>query len=448
MEMKIVECSGLNQMAKGICLDGKEKIFVEGLLPGEVAKVQIKKRNSKFTEAILIEITQKSPHRVDAECTIADVCGGCNLQHVSYDEQLKIKQNHAEMMMKIQDRQGEYDFKQIIGSPQRLQYRNKSFITFSYDAQHKIKPSFYIENSNDLVPFETCFVQTDNMNALTQAVAETLNYFDVPLYNRKSREGVLRHICVRENKAGDGLMLVFVVAKAEKKTFIQIAKAVQLRFPLVQSIYMNIQSHASGVLLGKKDVHLAGAEYLVDEVSGVEVNITPQAFFQVNPKQMEQLYEHVLTKMKLTKDVHLLDFYCGIGTMTLLTAKYVATAVGIDVVNSAIEMAKLNAIENGIENADFFGEDVEDFLENFEYTDVKELAAIIDPPRKGCTPEFLTQLGELGPKKIAYVSCNPTTLARDIVQLRAAGYTAGPIQFFDMFPQTMHVEAVVILEKR
>ncbi|MGL5042789.1 MAG: 23S rRNA (uracil(1939)-C(5))-methyltransferase RlmD, partial [Culicoidibacterales bacterium] len=439
-----VECIDLNQAGIGVSLLEGKKIFVENLLPTEKAIVEITKMRSKFGNGVVVERLNDSPKRIVPLCPVADTCGGCDLQHVSYESQLEFKQKHTEKMMKVQSREIELKFNKIHPSPQSANYRNRTYIPFVKSDKGIISANLYKRNSHEEVSIEKCFIQSEVMNDILAKFVEIANQYNVSIYNEKDKKGELKHLCIRESKSANEVMIIFITKSKEHGSFFQIGQRLVKEFPQIKSVIQNIQPENTSVLMGRRDIVLIGRDEIFDEILGLKFAIKPQSFYQINQQQTEKLYAKVMELAAINKTTTVLDFYCGIGTMALLAAQYAKKAIGIEIVEAAITAAAQNAELNKLENVAFYVDDVTTFMAQPEIVSHENVVAIVDPPRKGCSEEFLASLIKLNPEKIVYVSCNPQTLARDLKILSESGYSYGPVDFFDMFPQTMHVEAVVL----
>ena len=442
-----VECIDVNQAGIGVCLVDGKRVFVENLLPEEKAVIKITKIRSKFAQGVVVERLTDSPNRVTPLCPVADTCGGCDMQHVTYEQQLVFKQQHTEKMMRVQARDKDFSFNKIVASPDEMYYRNRTYIPFVKTEDGKIQANFYQKNSHTPVLIEKCFIQSKEMNAILESFVEIANQYNVSIYSEEDKKGELKHLCIRESKSAGEVMLIFITKSKEHGSFFQIGQRLVKKHPQIKSVVQNIQPEDSSVLMGRRDIVLLGNDEIHDEILGLKFAIRPQSFYQINQRQTEQLYAKVLELANITKETTVLDFYCGIGTMALLAARVAKQAIGIEIVEAAITAAAQNAELNEIENVTFYVDDVTSFMEQPEIVSHENVVAIVDPPRKGCSPEFLDSLIKVAPEKIVYVSCNPQTLARDLKILSDNGYEYGNINFYDMFPQTMHVETVVLMSR-
>ena len=439
-----VECIEISNQGVGIAFVEDRKVFIEQFLPEEIADIRITKLTNKYVQAEMIELKKESPERVTPKCTYFGKAGGSTLQHMSEKLQLEVKQLHAERMMTFGARSLELTFDPMVASPLQYGYRNKAYFTFLEKENGEIVPALFQMNSGIKVPVENCTLISDSMNDVLSLIVEALNQTEITLHNAKTNRGELKRVCIRENHDKSEVMIIFVTKKNSKKVLYPIVDMLS-EIENIQSIYMNIQPENTPELLGDRDIHLGGAETIVEVVNGLEFELAPQTFFQTNPLQTVNLYNKALSY--LDKEQVIIDFYCGIGTLSLLASKHAEKVIGIELNASSVEMARTNAETNDITNVEFYAMDAKNFLAELPKMKDQQIAVIIDPPRQGCSHEMLQDLLATNASKIIYVSCNPATLARDMEILTNGGYKQGTVALYDMFPQTMHVETVVLMSR-
>lgn len=404
-------------------------LFVDGALPGEEVRGRITHCERTFGRMQVTHISTPSPERVSPPCPLFGRCGGCQLMHLNYAQQLILKQK---LVVKAMERVGKLNnipVQECLPSPSPLGYRNK--IQLPVVGKHI---GLYARNSHDLVDVKECLVHC--------ALGENV-YGKVAAIVKASEIDALRYILIK-SAVNTGQVLVTLVTTGEGSEILNtIAKAIMEQCPEVRGVVQNVKESDDNVVLGKEFRLLCGESSIVESLCGIRFKISPASFFQVNTAQAENLYQKALELADLTGVEECLDAYCGVGTLSLLIAQQAKHVVGIECVPEAISDAMENAKENSICNVDFQCGNAEDIIKTLQPIDV----AFLNPPRKGCEKSFLEQLSRLAPKKIVYISCDPGTLARDMAYLIEQGYAVKTVQPFDMFPQTAHVESVTLLEK-
>lgn len=416
--------------------------FIKGAIKGEKVKIKMLKTNKDFGFAKLEEIIKKSDNREEPICEAFDKCGGCSLQHMSYESQLDFKTNLVKATLK---KQLGYEpvVENIIGMGVPYNYRNK--------AQYPVtngKIGFYAERSHLLIENKKCYIQ----NALTDKMAkdafEITQKYNVPAYDEKTGKGFLRHIVTKVAVNTNESMLMFITNGEKFKDSEKIVKDILELYPALTSIVQNVNTENGNVILGEKCINLYGKTYIVDELAGYKFKISPLSFYQVNPIQTEILYNIAKDYAKFNGSENVFDLYCGIGTISIFIADSVKTVFGVEVVEDAIKDAKENAEMNKKKNIEFEVGEVETVIPKM-YKEGKTANIIfVDPPRKGCDEKLLETIKDMEAEKVIYISCNPATLARDLKYLTDNGYEIKKIQPVDMFPQTSHVETVCLLERK
>ena len=420
-------------------------LFIQGALPGETVEVHVLKTLKNYGFAKVVEIIEKSPDRVGAPCVYFAQCGGCQLQHFSYEGQLKWKQKMVENVMK---RLGKIDVPvlPVKGMKEPWHYRNKSQIPFAQNEAGQAVAGFYKTKSHNIVDMERCLIQTGEADVMMAQLKGELAALGIRPYDEKSHQGMLRHVVVRKGRATGEVMIVLVT---KTKKFQQKEAAVtKIRelVPNVTSIVQNVNSEKTNVIFGDETITLWGKDTIEDTIGDVRFEISARSFYQVNPIQTEVLYKQALDYAQLEGNERVIDAYCGIGSISLFLAQKAGHVMGVEIVPQAIEDAKRNAELNGFTNTYFEAGPAEEVIPRW-YKEGKEAdVLVVDPPRKGCDEALLNTIIEQKPKRVVYVSCNPATLARDLRILEDGGYKTQEVQPVDMFPHTTHCEAVAWLE--
>lgn len=437
-EIKVGKCINISSDGQGIVYIDNKKTFVPSLLIGEEAEIEILYRKKDFNVGKINKLITKSSFRIVPKCKCSTACGGCCFQNLDYNEELRIKKENAINIIKSMANINAKEAK-IIGMDNPYNYRNKIQVPFGYDKQNRLVYGFYRIKSHDIIPIEECAIEDSSHKAILKDISILMKDMKISAYNEDLDSGVLRHCLLRVGKNSGEIMVVLITRVygfPSKQNFI---KALKERHPEITTIIQNINDRKTNVILGNKEYVLYGKGYIEDSLLGVKFKISSKSFYQINHDQCEKLYSLALTKAKLTKDDEIVDLYCGIGTIGLIASKYVKSVVGVEVVEEAIIDSKENAKINNINNAKFICDDASNFLLKKAYDCV-----FVDPPRKGLDNKVIKALINSHPKRIIYISCDVSTLARDINILKNY-FNIESIDFVDMFPRTFHVETMVSL---
>ncbi|WP_330949460.1 23S rRNA (uracil(1939)-C(5))-methyltransferase RlmD [Virgibacillus sp. MG-45] len=422
-------------------------LFVPYALPGEEATVKVIKVNKNYGFGKLVDIIKPSPHRVEPPCDVFYKCGGCQIQHMSYAMQLEMKQNQVQNVMRKIAHLDHVPVHPTIGMEDPWRYRNKVAIPVG-EKDGTLMTGFYQMRSHRIIEdMTTCVVQDEVNDRMVEAVRRIADKLGITAYDEQSDRGVLRHIMVRTGSQTNETMVVLITRTEKLPHQEQIVSELTETYPNVTSIVHNVNNRRTNVILGRKTKVLWGAEYIYDSIGDIRFAISAQSFYQVNPPQTKKLYEKALQYADVGENDVVIDAYCGIGTISLFMAQKAKKVYGIEVVPEAIHDAKMNAKINGIANAEFTVGEAEKVMPKWKEAGMNPDVIVVDPPRKGCEPAFLEAMIAMKPKRIVYVSCNPSTLARDLRILEDGGFKTKEVQPVDMFPQSMHVEAVALLQK-
>jgi 23S rRNA (uracil1939-C5)-methyltransferase len=421
-------------------------LFVPNGLPGEKAKIKVIKANKGYGFGRLIELYEKSPFRVEIASNETHKYGGCQLEHISYEGQLKYKENQVRQVLTRIGKLEDVIVHPILGMESPWHYRNKAQVPVG-EKDGKLIAGFFKPRSHEIVDTDESLIQIPEVNEAVQTVKEICNELGIPAYHEESHKGVLRHIMVRYGKKTGELMVVVITRTADLPQKNKLVEQIVARLPKVKSIVHNVNSKRTNVILGEKTSILWGNEVIYDYIGNVKFAISPLSFYQVNPDQTKVLYEKALEFADLNGEETVIDAYCGIGTISLFLAQKARKVFGVEIVPEAIEDAKRNAELNGITNAEFAAGEAEVIIPKWYKEGNAADVLVVDPPRKGCDEALLQTIIEMKPKKVVYVSCNPATLARDLRVLEDGGYKTVEVQPVDMFPQTTHVECVCILNR-
>lgn len=420
-------------------------IFVQNALPGESGQVKVIKVKKGYAFGKLIKHHTISEQRVEAPCPVYKQCGGCQLQHVSYEGQLQFKQKQVKDVMARIGHLPDVPVHSTLGMNDPWRYRNKAQVPVA-EREGGLVAGFYQQRSHDIINMDACLIQQQANDDVVQAVKSICEKHGVSAYQEQKHKGSLRHIMARYGLVTGEIMVVIVTRTAELPNKKRIIEDIIEAVPNVKSIVQNVNSKRTNVILGNQTSVLWGEEYIYDYIGDVKFAISAKSFYQVNPEQTKVLYDKALDYADLTGEETVIDAYCGIGTISLFLAQKAKKVYGVEIVPEAIEDAKRNAELNGIHNAEFAVGEAEVVIPNWYKQGIKADVIVVDPPRKGCDEALLNTIIDMKPKKVVYVSCGPATLARDLAILEKGGYETVEVQPVDMFPHTTHVENVAVLK--
>ena len=420
-------------------------IFVPYGIPGERVKVKIREVKQSYARGEIVSLVEETKERIEPKCSVSGACGGCQLDHIDYQAQLKYKRAMVKDALEHIGGLTEVEVNPVLGMEHPYLYRNKAqFPLAKVDEEAVI--GFYAAGSHDLIAHDDCQIQHPVINRIASKVVELINQYELSIYDEAEEKGLMRHLVVRVGVCTNQAQLILVTNEAELPYQAEIVATLMNEIPELISIYQNINHKDTNVILGEKTEKLSGQNYIIDYIGNIKYQISPLSFFQINTLQAEVLYDKVIEYAELTGEEKVLDAYCGLGAISLYLAEKSEKVYGIEVVPEAIELARENAELNGIDNCRFRAAKVRDALPQLKEEFLPEVV-VVDPPRKGCAEEVLEDFIELEPEKIIYVSCKPTSLARDLDFLTRYGYQIEAVQPVDMFPQTYHIENVVKLVK-
>lgn len=419
-------------------------IFIEGAIKGEKCRILIVKVTSSHAFGKLVEILEKSKYRVEPDCATYKRCGGCNLRHIDYEETLNIKQNTVQSLVN-KTLNNKIKVEMTVGMGNPYNYRNKAQYPVGFDKSGEPVMGVYAKRTHEIIPMRNCMIQ----NPVSEKIANVvLGFFiknNIPIYNEKNGEGLLRHIVIKVGIKTHEIMCILVLNKKELKKEKELIKVLIREFPEIKTIVKNYNMKNTNVILGNENEVIYGDGYIYDELGDYAFKISPLSFYQINPIQTEALYNIAIEMADLKKTDTLFDLYCGIGTIGIFASPYVNRVYGIEIVKQAIEDAKENANINNIRNIEFFAGDVEKVFENvLKEHNVKPDVIFVDPPRKGLDKHTIENILNIKPEKIVYISCNPASLVRDL-KLLEESYEIKKIQPVDMFPFTSNVECCALL---
>lgn len=421
-------------------------IFIPQALIGEHINYKIIKVKKNFAIGKLMEIKKASETRVLPPCDYYNKCGGCQLQHLSYEAQLEMKRNQVVNLFHRKGKMSHVTIHPTIGMDHPWFYRNKSQIPVGGEAQH-VEMGYYRQRSHDIINMEKCLIQYHAQNGIMVLLRDLLNQFDIVPYHEMSHKGLVRHVVIRKGYHSDEIMVTIVINGTELPYAREIIDTLVTAFPQIKSIKININKEKTNVIMGAKSKTLYGEDTISDTLGELQFKINDKSFYQINVLQTEKLYRTAVMYAGLTGKEIVLDAYCGIGTIALSMAHQAQHVFGVEVVPEAIEDAQRNAQLNHFMNTTFVAGSAEKVILEWQKQGIRPDVVTVDPPRKGCDTTFIETLNQLEPAKIVYVSCNPSTQLRDI-QLLLNKYELVEITPVDMFPHTTHVETVALLTRK
>ena len=423
-------------------------VFVKDAVIGDTVTAKIIKAKKNYGYGRLMEVLKPSPYRVEPKCEFARQCGGCQLQALSYDQQLVFKTNKVKGHLERIGGFTDIPMEPIIGMDELFHYRNKAQFPVGRNKEGKIVTGFYAGRTHNIIENRDCALGVaENKEVLDRVIAHMEKYGIEP-YNEATGKGLVRHVLIRYGYFTKEVMVCLILNGNKLPKEVQLVKSL-CEIPGMTSITINVNKKRSNVILGEEIRLLWGQEYITDRIGDISYQISPLSFYQVNPMQTQKLYAKALEYADLHGEETVWDLYCGIGTISLFLAQKAKFVRGVEIVPAAIENAKENAKLNGLENTEFFVGKAEEVLpreykKNGVYADV----IVVDPPRKGCDETLLETMIEMNPERIVYVSCDSATLARDLKYLCERGYELRKVCPVDQFGMTVHVETVVLLSHK
>ena len=426
-------------------VDG-QVVFVPGALPGERCSVRIAHVGRSAVFAQLLSVLTPSAHRVEPDCPYFPRCGGCALRHMDYEQELALKQTHVQSCL---TRIGGQTISAlpITGAAQTDGYRNK--VQFPVQEQDgRPVAGFFSGKTHRVIPVRHCRIQPDCADAIRGAVLAWMEQYHIRAYDEQTHTGYIRHIYIRFGAESEQILVCLVANCAQLPKKKQLVAALLAAEPGITTIVFSPNTKKGNTVLGTEFHPLYGDGTITDTLCGLQFRLSAPAFYQVNHAQAERLYEKAVQLAGLTGNETVLDLYCGTGTITLCLARHAKKAIGVEIVPQAIEDAKFNAAQNGMENAEFFCMDAGQAAKMLADRHTRPDVIVVDPPRKGVSADVIEAIGTMAPQRVVYVSCDPATLARDLKLLTAAGYTLQTAEAFDLFPRCAHVETVVLLSHK
>ncbi|WP_151736716.1 23S rRNA (uracil(1939)-C(5))-methyltransferase RlmD [Paenibacillus tengchongensis] len=464
----VLDIIGMTHEGEGVGRADGYTLFVQGALPGEKVRAKVLKTKKQYGYAKLLELVQASSDRIAPPCPIYDQCGGCQLQHMDYTAQLAWKRqlvvDNLQRIGKLRVADAaagspdEVDpaaaladalqegiiVRPTLGMDEPWRYRNKAQVPIGV-TDGGLVGGFYARGSHRIIDMETCLIQHEHNDAVVAAVKRLGSELGISAYSEETGRGLLRHVVVKKAFRTGQMMLVLVTNGRDIPHLDAWLGSIREELPQVASICQNVNTRQTNVIFGDETSTLWGSDVIYDYIGDVQFAISARSFYQVNPVQTEVLYGKTVEYAGLTGSETVIDAYCGIGTISLFLAQHADKVYGVEIVPEAIEDARANAALNGMKNVTFEVGASEDVIPAWKEQGVTPDVIVVDPPRKGCDPLLLETILAMQPERVVYVSCNPSTLARDLRVLEDGGYTTVEVTPVDMFPHTVHVESVALL---
>mgnify|MGYP001075948610 FL=1 len=427
----IVDITGLSSEGLGVARIEGFTVFVEGALPKEQAEIKIVKVLKNYAFGKLLRTLKTAACRIEPSCGVVKRCGGCQLQHMSYEAQLQYKtQQVKDALERIGGLNG-VAVHDTIGMEDPWRYRNKAQFPVGMDGDVMI--GFYANRSHEIIDTPQCSIQDAVNDNVIQTVREFIKKYDISVYDENTGKGIIRHIVTRKGFKTGEVMVCIVINGDSLPCGKALVEMLRARTDGLKSVVVNINKKKTNVILGERNIVIFGEEAIYDYIGEFKFRISPLSFFQVNPVQTEVLYGKALEYADLKGDETVFDAYCGIGTISLFLSRKAKKVYGIEIVPQAINNAKENARLNGVKNVEFLVGESEIVIPELYRKGIKADVIVVDPPRKGCDEKLLEVITEMSPEKVVYVSCNPATLARDLKYLSERGYEVREVQPVDMF---------------
>ena len=443
----VVDIVDIGQGGVGIGKYEGFTVFVEGGLIQDKVKVRINKSKKNYAVGDIVEIIEKSPFRVDRICSddLKD-CGGCQIQELDYNKQLELKTNEVKQVISRIGKLENVEIHETIGMQSPCRYRNKAQFPIQ-NINGSTAIGFYKKKSHDVIPTDMCVIQHDINDKIIKIIKTYIQAYNVSIYNETTHTGVLRHLVTKVGFTTNEVMVVLVANGTNLPHLNELASVLKENIPGFKTLVLNVNKAKTNVILGKENKVIYGNGKINDYIGDLVFEISPLSFFQVNPVQTEVLYNKALEYAELKENDTVFDIYCGIGSISLFLAQKATKVYGIEIVEDAIKDAKINAKLNNLDNVEFYVGKAEEVVPKMYSEGKTANVVVVDPPRKGCDEKVLDTIVSMKPDRVVYVSCNPSTLARDLAYLDERGYKCVEIQPVDMFPHTMHVETVAKLRR-
>ncbi|MBR2047073.1 MAG: 23S rRNA (uracil(1939)-C(5))-methyltransferase RlmD [Oscillospiraceae bacterium] len=419
-------------------------VFIPNAIAGEKCTVRIEKVGKTWAAGKMVQILERSPHRINRACPVAKLCGGCDFHHMDYEEECRLK---ASRVRDCLNRLGGQKLEEvpIHGAPSTTCYRNKAQYPVAVE-KGRAYAGFFKAGTHQVIENKRCLILPEVADQVKDAVIDWMNQYRISVYDEETHRGLVRHIYVRQG-AVSRQVLVCIVANGRKLNRIPELLDRLKKIPGFATLVLSVNTRPGNAVLGDEFITLWGPGYIEDTLCGLTFRLSPRSFYQVNHHQAQELYRAAITAAGITKADTVLDLYCGVGTITLAMSQAAGRVIGVEVIPQAVEDAKQNALRNGVTNAEFICADAGEAALALERQGIKADVVVVDPPRKGLNADAIEAIHRFSPRRLVYVSCDPATLARDVALLEQRGFRLQNAQAFDLFPRCAHVESIVTMIK-
>ena len=420
-------------------------VFVPNAIAGEKCQIRIEKTGKTWASGKIVQILEKSPHRINRACPVAKLCGGCDFHHMDYEEECRLK---AERVRTCLNRLGGQNLEhiEIHGAPETTCYRNKAQYPVSVQ-KNRAYAGFFKAGTHQVVENKRCLILPEESDRVKDAVIDYMNQYRITVYDETTGKGLVRHIYVRQGAVSKQILVCIVINGCKLAHVPELLERLK-KIPGFTTLVLSVNTKAGNAVLGDEFLTLYGPGYIEDTLCGLKFRLSPRSFYQVNHHQAQELYNAAITAAGITREDTVLDLYCGVGTITLAMSRAAGKVIGVEVIPQAVEDAKENAKRNGVTNAEFICADAGAAALELERQGVRADVVVVDPPRKGLNAEAIEAIDRFSPRRLVYVSCDPATLARDVALLEQRGFKLQNAQAFDLFPRCAHVETVILLSRK
>ena len=462
MEMKkndsfVVKIEDISEDGAGIGKTEGYIWFIKDTVIGDEVEAAVMKQKKNYGFARLVRVLNPSPYRIKPKCPVSRSCGGCQLQAMDYQEQLRFKERKVYQHLtriggveglSLPGEGGNLEMEPIIGMENPWRYRNKAQFPFGRNKEGQIVYGFYAGHTHAIIEQEDCLLGTEENREILIIIREYMKEFQILPYDERTHTGLVRHALIRKGFYTGEIMVCLVINGKELPYADRLTDRLNELIDGITSVCYSVNTEKTNVIMGKEIVTIWGLGYITDYIDTIQYKISPLSFYQVNPVQTEQLYKTALEYAELSGEEIVWDLYCGIGTISLFLAQKAKKVYGVEIVPEAVEDARKNAELNGIKNVEFFVGKAEEVLpEQNEKRREHVEVIVVDPPRKGCDPMCLDTIVKMAPGKVVYISCNSATLARDVKILGESGYRVARVRAVDQFGWSVHVECVVLMSR-
>lgn len=442
-----IEIKDISSDGNGVGTADGFAVFVPMTATGDVVEAEITRVKARYSEGSAVRLLTPSPDRTEPLCPVYEQCGGCNLQHINYDAQIRMKKSQIEAAFRRIGGFAGFTCDEMLTMENPFRYRNKCIFQIGRNSAGEPVSGFYASKTHEIIPVKNCLLCNDVNGKISGALIEYMRENNISAYDEKAHKGIVRRLFIRSAETTGEIMVVVSVNSDGIPVRERLIKRMRKVSDNIASVYININKAKNSGLMGRENKLIYGKAEINDTLCGIRFGISPDSFYQVNPYMTERLYGKALEYAAISGNDNVMDVYCGIGTISLAAARMAKRVTGIEIVERAVDDARKNAENNGIKNAEFYADSAENAVPKLVAAGLKPDIVILDPPRRGSDKATLKAIADAEPERIVYVSCNPATLARDAKFLAGYGYNPVKCAGADMFGNTSHVETVVLMSR-